>query len=141
MPSARHRSLRRVTQRVALDSMMILGGSDDTSPESRAYVLDQLASLGADRCDAEGRRIRSPTRITGRRSATSRGISRTRRRTRRDRRQRRGAAVRDRGSRPGPPLGGRCRPEASSGQLSGCALNSARRSPSSGRSPVGSYAS
>ena len=44
----RHRSLRRVTQRVALDSMMILGGSDDASPESRAYILDQLVSLGAE---------------------------------------------------------------------------------------------
>jgi hypothetical protein len=45
---ARHRSLRRVTQRVALDSMMILGGSDDASPESRAYILDQLTLLGAE---------------------------------------------------------------------------------------------
>ena len=44
----RHRSLRRVTQRVALDSMMILGGSDDASPESRAYILDQLIVLGAE---------------------------------------------------------------------------------------------
>ena len=44
----RHRSLRRVTQRVALDSMMILGGSDNASPESRAYILDQLVSLGAE---------------------------------------------------------------------------------------------
>ena len=42
----RHRSLRRVTQRVALDSMMILGGSDDASPESRAYILDQVLELG-----------------------------------------------------------------------------------------------
>lgn len=45
---ARHRSLRRVTQRVALDSMMILGGNDEASPESRAYILDQLTFLGAD---------------------------------------------------------------------------------------------
>ena len=45
---ARQRSLRRVTQRVALDSMMILGGSDDASPESRAYILDQLTFLGRD---------------------------------------------------------------------------------------------
>src|SRR5688572_31908181 len=45
---ARHRSLRRVTQRVALDSMMILGGSDEASPESRAFILDQLAFLGRD---------------------------------------------------------------------------------------------
>ena len=42
----RHRSLRRATQRVTLDSMMILGGDDDASPESRAYILDQLLSLG-----------------------------------------------------------------------------------------------
>lgn len=42
----RHRSLRRATQRVALDSMMILGGSDAASPESRAYILDQLIVLG-----------------------------------------------------------------------------------------------
>jgi hypothetical protein len=45
---ARHRSLRRVTQRVALDSMMILGGNDDTTPEARAFVLDQIARLVAD---------------------------------------------------------------------------------------------
>ncbi len=45
---ARHRSLRRVTERVALDSMMILGGKDEASPESRAYILDQLTFLGAD---------------------------------------------------------------------------------------------
>ena len=44
----RHRSLRRVSQRVALDSMMILGGSDDASPESRAYILDQLTFLARD---------------------------------------------------------------------------------------------
>jgi hypothetical protein len=44
----RHRSLRRVTQRVALDSMMILGGSDEASPEARAFVLDQLTRLAAD---------------------------------------------------------------------------------------------
>jgi cytochrome c553 len=31
---------------VALDAMMILGASDDTSPEARAYILDQLAKLG-----------------------------------------------------------------------------------------------
>ena len=44
----KHRSLRRVTQRVALDSMMILGGSDAASPEARAYILDQLTRLAAD---------------------------------------------------------------------------------------------
>jgi hypothetical protein len=42
---ARHRSVRRVTQRVALDSMMILGASDEASPEAKAYVLDQLTFL------------------------------------------------------------------------------------------------
>lgn len=42
----RQRSLRRATQRVALDSMMILGGHADTTPEARAYVLDQIAKLG-----------------------------------------------------------------------------------------------
>ena len=44
----KHRSLRRVTQRVALDSLMILGGSDDASPEARAFVLDQLTRLAGD---------------------------------------------------------------------------------------------
>jgi hypothetical protein len=42
----RHRSLRRVTERVALDAMMILGAHADTTPEARAYVLDQIARLG-----------------------------------------------------------------------------------------------
>jgi hypothetical protein len=45
---ARHRSLRRVTQRVALDSMMMLGANAEATPEVRAYILDQLARLGAD---------------------------------------------------------------------------------------------
>lgn len=39
-------SLRRVTERVALDAMMILGGHEETSPEARAYALDQIAKLG-----------------------------------------------------------------------------------------------
>jgi len=43
---ARHRSLRRVTERVALDSMMMLGAHADTSPDVRAFVLDQIARLG-----------------------------------------------------------------------------------------------
>ena len=42
----RLRSLRRVSERVALDAMMILGASEETSPEARAYILDQLAKLG-----------------------------------------------------------------------------------------------
>jgi hypothetical protein len=37
-----------VTQRVALDSMMILGGSDEASPEARAFVLDQLTRLASE---------------------------------------------------------------------------------------------
>jgi hypothetical protein len=40
------RSLRRVSERVALDSMMILGASEEASPDARAYVLDQIAKLG-----------------------------------------------------------------------------------------------
>ncbi len=43
---ARNRSLRRVTERVALDAMMRLGGHADTTPEARAYVLDQIVRLG-----------------------------------------------------------------------------------------------
>lgn len=43
---ARARALRRVTERVALDAMMILGADEDTSPEARAFVLDQIARLG-----------------------------------------------------------------------------------------------
>lgn len=39
------RALRRVSQDVALESMMILGGQADASPEARAYVLDQLGQL------------------------------------------------------------------------------------------------
>jgi hypothetical protein len=42
----RHRSLHRVTERVVLDSLMILGGQAETTPEVRAYVLDQIARLG-----------------------------------------------------------------------------------------------
>ncbi|MCC7179963.1 MAG: zinc-dependent metalloprotease [Acidobacteria bacterium] len=43
---ARNRSLGRVTERVALDSLMRLGGHADATPEVRAYVLDQVARLG-----------------------------------------------------------------------------------------------
>jgi hypothetical protein len=43
---ARHRSLRRVTQRVALDSMMVLGAAPAATPEARSYVLDRLTLLG-----------------------------------------------------------------------------------------------
>jgi hypothetical protein len=47
-PDPRHRSLRRVTQRVALDSMMILGANENTTPEARAYILDQIARLATE---------------------------------------------------------------------------------------------
>ncbi|WP_374571690.1 zinc-dependent metalloprotease [Phenylobacterium sp.] len=43
--TAKAKAMRRVSQAVALDSMMVLGGADGASPEARAYVLDQLAQL------------------------------------------------------------------------------------------------
>jgi hypothetical protein len=43
--SSQERALLRVTQDVALQSMMKLGGVRDTSPEARDYVLDQLNQL------------------------------------------------------------------------------------------------
>lgn len=43
--SASSRALRRVAQKVALDSMMVLGASTETAPEARAYILDRLALL------------------------------------------------------------------------------------------------
>lgn len=43
--STQERALLRVTQNVAMQSMMMLGASDDASPEARYYVLDQLAQL------------------------------------------------------------------------------------------------
>jgi hypothetical protein len=50
------KALRRVVQSVALESMMALGAQEDTAPEARAYVLDQLGKLGDDlktRADAD----------------------------------------------------------------------------------------
>ncbi|MGD9904717.1 MAG: zinc-dependent metalloprotease [Vicinamibacterales bacterium] len=44
--SPMHRSLRRVTERAALDAMMILGGHADSSPEVRAVVLQAIGRLG-----------------------------------------------------------------------------------------------
>ena len=41
------RSLRRVTDHVALDAMMLLGGHPRVTPEARAVVLDRLATLRA----------------------------------------------------------------------------------------------
>ncbi len=40
-----HRSLRRVTERVTLDSLMMLGAHPRVTPEVRAFVLDRLARL------------------------------------------------------------------------------------------------
>ncbi len=53
---AQSRALRRVSQKVALDSMMMLGGNAETSSDARAYILDQLAQLASDlkgRSDSE----------------------------------------------------------------------------------------
>jgi hypothetical protein len=41
-----HRSLRRVTERAALDALMILGGHADVTPEVRAVVLQEVGTLG-----------------------------------------------------------------------------------------------
>ncbi|HEU0096582.1 MAG TPA: zinc-dependent metalloprotease, partial [Rhizomicrobium sp.] len=46
--SVQEKALLRVTQGVAMESMMALGGAKDTAPEARDYVLDQLASLADD---------------------------------------------------------------------------------------------
>jgi hypothetical protein len=39
------RSLRRVTQQVALDSLMQLAANTKTTPEARAVVMEQLVQL------------------------------------------------------------------------------------------------
>jgi len=46
--SPEQRALLRVTQSVAMESMMALGGAKDTAPEAKDYVLDQLAALADD---------------------------------------------------------------------------------------------
>jgi hypothetical protein len=46
--TAEQRALLRVSQNVAMLSMMELGGAKDTAPEARDYVLDQLALLADD---------------------------------------------------------------------------------------------
>jgi hypothetical protein len=46
--NSQERALLRVTQNVAMESMMILGGAKDTCPEARDYVLDQLVQLAED---------------------------------------------------------------------------------------------
>jgi hypothetical protein len=44
--SARHASLRRVTERAALDALMILGAHADATPDVRAVVLQEIRRLG-----------------------------------------------------------------------------------------------
>jgi hypothetical protein len=44
--SARHASLRRVTERAALDALMMLGAHVDATPEVRAVVLQEIRKLG-----------------------------------------------------------------------------------------------
>src|SRR6201996_207591 len=46
--TAEQRALLRVSQNIAMLSMMELGGAKDTAPEARDYVLDQLALLADD---------------------------------------------------------------------------------------------
>ena len=46
--NAQEKALLRVTQSVAMESMMQLGGAKETAPEAKDYVLDQLASLADD---------------------------------------------------------------------------------------------
>jgi len=46
--NAQEKALLRVTQNVAMESMMALGGAKDTAPEAKDYVLDQLALLADD---------------------------------------------------------------------------------------------
>jgi hypothetical protein len=46
--AAGQRALLRVTQDIALQSMMILGGAQETAPEARDYVLEQLTQLAED---------------------------------------------------------------------------------------------
>jgi hypothetical protein len=45
---AQGRALRRVTQRVMLESMMILGGDAAASAEARGYILERLVQLARD---------------------------------------------------------------------------------------------
>jgi hypothetical protein len=43
---ARHASLRRVTERAALDALMILGAHAEATPDVRAVVLQEVRRLG-----------------------------------------------------------------------------------------------
>ena len=40
------RALRRVSQGVVIDAMMMLGANEVASPEARAFILETLAKLG-----------------------------------------------------------------------------------------------
>ena len=40
------KSIQRVTRRVALDAMMMLGGNANATPEVRAVVLQRISRLG-----------------------------------------------------------------------------------------------
>ena len=46
--NSQEKALLRVTQGVAMQAMMALGGAKDTAPEAKDYVLDQLALLADD---------------------------------------------------------------------------------------------
>ena len=57
--TSRLANLQQVTQDITLRSMMKLGGHEDTTPQVRAYVLDQLVLL---REELASRRSRDPMR-------------------------------------------------------------------------------
>ena len=62
----RYTSLQQVTEGVVLQSLMKLGGHEDTTPQVRAYVLDQLAEL---RMALDSPRERDPMRLAHYRQA------------------------------------------------------------------------
>jgi len=62
----RHTSLQQVTEGVVLQSLMKLGAHEDTTPQVRAYVLDQLAEL---RSALDSPRERDPMRLAHYRQA------------------------------------------------------------------------
>ncbi len=62
----RYTSLQQVTEGVVLQSLMKLGAHEDTTPQVRAYVLDQLAEL---RMALDSPRERDPMRLAHYRQA------------------------------------------------------------------------
>ncbi len=62
----RYTSLQQVTEGVVLKSLMKLGAHEDTTPQVRAYVLDQLAEL---RMALDSPRERDPMRLAHYRQA------------------------------------------------------------------------